>query len=60
MPVHNILHVSRIYSKYVLHSPDVDFLETRSVTHFQSLPAIYVGCDYIHSSAVDYSLCLKQ
>ena len=60
MPVHNILHVSRIYSKYILHGPEIDFLETRSVTSFISHPAIYVGCDSIHSSAVDYSLCLKQ
>ena len=32
MPVHNILRVSRIYSKYVLHSPEVDFLEIHIVT----------------------------
>lgn len=60
MPVHNILRVSRIYSKFILYSPEVDFLETRSVTSFVSLPTIYVGCDSIHSSAVEYSLCLKQ
>lgn len=60
MPVHNILHVSRIYSKYILNSPEVDFLEIHSVTLSRSLPAIYVGCDFIHSSAVEYSLCLKQ
>lgn len=60
MPVHNILHVSRIYSKYFLYSPEDSFLETRSVTLLQSPPAIYVGCDSIHSSAGEYSLCLKQ
>lgn len=60
MPVHNILRVSRIYSKYFLHSPEVYFLETNSVTLSWSIPAIYVGCDSIHCSRENYSLCLKQ
>ena len=60
MPVHNILRVSRIYSKYVLHSPEVDFLEIQSVTLYVSLQTIYVGWHFIHLSVVDYSLCLKQ
>lgn len=60
MPVHNILHVSRIYSKYVLHSQEVDFLEIHSVTLSWSLQTIYVGWHFIHCYRENYSLYLKQ